>query len=647
MAIGVTERPNTGSPDGPKNLKKHIVVIGAAGQTGRLYVDAFSPKFKVAGVIHERKPANESQHPEVNLYPHTELDRLFKDQEPDFVILATPNPTEETLGEIAASMEAVEKPFILVLHQNGKDVVPQAEKVLKGFSDKARLVRAILWTNVSEGKNGQIQHNDLKISLAPIHEDEEALGQTVEAFGEAGFDVDTYEDYRVMEGIKLLGNLVGSTSDVTGLSPMETFMNRQLFMWELKAHKARIAALKAEGIELPKIPATKSLRSLAKVPTVAGWLPFIRRKVAKKTAAARNNQPSAAARKIFVDREDKVESTIYYHEAMYKMAEDQGLEDPIDRAIFDVLRINEKPDFSLIYLNPKQRIDYLKEYVGHESRRVYIPNSRFVRLITEGWFKFMSSRVFGQRFEVSGTENLQEAAQMVEDKNKVLKQDWEERKEKGEIKKGEEAEKASILVDPNHRAHPDHIALALAIRKVLGKRFPAIIVAGMLFENEILSRTLGNAYDRLLVWTVKNAKDPGEMARANIINRRADKAREQLMKTSRVWVTYLEGGRTKPENGEKPQLQKPIKGGSLWLKNHHFGAIVSAINRGTEKMLPPGRNIPGFASVFTRFGRVRTPDYFREEGKKEGSFAKRDGYISELAMKDIAEMLPRDERGVY
>src|SRR3989338_6812552 len=131
------------------------------------------------------------------------------------------------------------------------------------------------------------------------------------------------------------------------------------------------------------------------------------------------------------------------------MAADQGLEDPIDRAIFDVLRINEKPDFSLIYLNPKQRIDYLKEYVGHESRRVYIPNSRFVRLITEGWFKFMSSRVFGQIFEVSGTENLQEAAQMVEDKNKVLKQDWEERKEKGEIKKGEEAEKASILVDPN------------------------------------------------------------------------------------------------------------------------------------------------------------------------------------------------------
>jgi len=424
-----------------------------------------------------------------------------------------------------------------------------------------------------------------------------------------------------MEWTKLWANLWGSTSSVTLFSPWKTFAGRKLFAMEHSAAKKREEVLEKAGIPIADIKWVGSLRFLTGLPGWVSWIPPVRWAVGYKTASERNNQPSAAAREI-AGGFRKVEPTIYYHEPMYKLAEEHGLEDPVDRALNDILIWHQIADTSLNSTSESQRKNLLSEVIDLELRDVYIPSSRFVRLITEGWFKFLTHNWFGQKFEVSGLENLQAAASDLE-------------------------EKKSILVIPNHRANPDHIAQALAIRQALGDRFPLIIVAGMLFEKEWLSRMLGRAYDRLLVWTVKDNTDKLERRKADIIIRRSDRRKEELLKESVVMLAYLEGGRTKPKKGEKPQLQKPVRGGSLWLKNPRFGRIVPAINIGTEKMQRPGSIIPGFASVTTRFGQPRDSQYFREEAAKEASFKKRDGYVSNLAMKDIAAMLPEDERGVF
>ena len=581
-----------------------VAIIGAEGRTGELFTRALS---SVLGV---------------------EVDPVIRgcigfalQREPELVILATPNPTENALKEIEEGIKNAKRPFTLVLPQNGIDVVPTAEAVLKNSRDKMTMVRASLFTNVSRGEDGGLVYNEVKnrIALAPVDRDcEDSLKKSQVLFEQAGFDVEVMSDYTSMEWTKLIANRWTADTAVTLLDPRTTLRDRRLFATNLRGLKDGLAIMGVYGIPFADIKWVKSLKLLASLPEWISWIAPLRWYVAHETAAGRNNQPSAAASDIKRGLK-KVEATTYYHQVVNDRAEERGMYSPYDRAIFDLLRRNERVDFSINSLRVQKRKNLLLEIFDLESRPVYISSSRFIKSITEGWFKIMSSW-FGRRFEVSGLENLQAAAESLE-------------KDK------------SILVVPNHRGNPDHIAQGIAVRQALGERIPLIIVAGMLFENELLSRMLGRAYDRLLVWTVKNDTDEEEKFMANIINRRSDRMRDQLFEIPRIWIVYLEGGRAKPKKGEKPQLQKPVKGGSLWLKNQHFGKVVSAVNIGTEKMQRPGRVIPWFANVYTRFGIPRSSAYFRDEGAKEPQFAKRDRYIPDIAMRDIAAMLPEDERG--
>ncbi len=598
------------------SIFRSVVVVGASGQLGGLFTTCLD-----GHILIERVGRN------------ADGDIKFNTQ-PDLIILATPNPTEKALRDIKEYAEAdeVKRTITLVLPQNGIDVVPRAERVLENIRSQFSIVRASVYTNISRDEDDEkrkIVYNPRKnrVALAPVYrkgdtgsEDNEYTLGVKDLLEKAGFDIEISDDYVSMEWTKFVASRWTADTAVTLLDPKTTLRDRRLFASNHRALRKGLAIMGADRIPFADIKWVKSLRHLASLPGWISWIAPLRWYVAHETAAARNNQPSAAAREIKRGTK-KVEATVYYHQAMIDKAEEKGMESPYDSAIADILRRNERNDFSINSLSAEERKNLFLEVFDLESRPVCIPSSRFVRLVTEGWFNIMSSW-FGKRFEVSGLENLQAAAE--------------------DLKENE-----SMLVAPNHRAHPDHIAQALGIKKALGERFSLIIVAGMLFEKEWLSRTLGRAYDRLLVWTVKDDNDENERFLSNIVNRRADKKRDELFKIARIWITYLEGGRTKPKKGEKPQLQEPIKGGSLWLKNPHFGRYVPAVNQGTEKMQKPGSNIPRFASVYIRYGTPRNCAYFREEGAKEPSFTKRDRYISNIAMRDIAAMLPEDERGNY
>lgn len=292
----------------------------------------------------------------------TEIEKVIS-QKPELLILATSNPVDEALGEIAeAILKAGVRPPIIVLPQNGVEVVPKTLKIFKGTSLIDNLVRASLFTPVEgDPKTGEFHYEKgkLKIALASVTFDSgEAVEQAAALFRRAGFKVQVCPDYRQMEDTKLFSNTVGLTGAVTGLGPEATFTDPQLFLWELQGIKDRLRILKEAGRRLMSFPEldidTKKLIWVVKVPKI----PFLlRREFARRIAKERSNLPPAAARRIAAGKR-KTEVS-YYLGPFLDLAEEYDLPDPVDKVILDIVKKHEDGMLNLHEMSEENRRDLL------------------------------------------------------------------------------------------------------------------------------------------------------------------------------------------------------------------------------------------------------------------------------------------------
>lgn len=597
---------------------RSAAVIGAAGQIGELFTRTLASVAHIEAVVRERRWRDETDYPEVRF--HADIERMLE-TEPEVVILATPNPADRALEEIA---QHAQKSFILILPPNGVNVVEKAKGILAGSRAQISLVRASLYTNVSRDTDGYIVYNPKKnrIALAPISPDQDdGLIKARNTLVQAGFEVRIVQDYHSMEWSKLIGNLLGSTSTVTGLSPREAFSDPEIFALEYRALKDRLRILEAAGIKVADdLWDIGKLRWLAKVPEPIAST--FRGAIAHMVAQERNNQPPAAARQIN-EGARTVESANYYHLPIVRLGKKHGVESPVDEAILDILRRHERinNDFSLSSLEVNERRKLLLEIFGYETKQVFIRGFFPLRLVVDRLYEH-----YLDSFEIKGRENLTAVAQ-------TLKQ------------------RKSVVIAPNHRSHTDHVTVIKALREALpqeARKYPVYIVAGMKFDQEMISGTLNHSYPHPVVCTLSEGDGEEVRWKAQIINRRAGKVIDGLLEKPCIFILYLEGGRSKIIKDGEVQLQKAAPGGSSWLLDSRFGLVVPAVITGTEKMLPPGRQLLRHTDVTIEFCDAIETDWLRKRGAAVSRKDRdRDRYLSGIVFGTIAAKLPRGARGSY
>ncbi len=612
----------------PQEKFKSVAVIGAAGQVGELFTRTFAerldPDVSITAVVRNKHLKDEGSLP-VGFY--TDIGQMLA-TEPEMVVLATPNPTDGVLKEIALYSK---KPLTLVFPQNGVDVVPTAEKILAESPNQVRLVRASLFTNVSRDSTGELSYNKDKnrIALASVGEDPDySVPKIAELFKNAGFDVKVVSDYKAMEWAKLIGNLFGSTSAITGLPPFRTFADRRLFAIEHQALKDRFEILDKAGIRLDDLWGIGQLRLLSKVP---GWIGryrgvgnVFRGFVVKKISAERNNQPSAAARQIS-EGATRVEVTDYYHRPIIKLGEEHNIESPVDWTVFDILKRQGLPErtdnFSLNSLSAAEKRRLLFEIYDLEKEKVFVKSNPVLRFFLRNLLKGLY-HIYLKSSQVLGKEHLTGTSET--------------------LKSGK-----SVLVAPMHVSNSDHQAIEEGLAGNLppeALRFNRYIVANRKFDKERLSGFFSRAFPHPVVWTTSNEDSEDVFWRARIFNRRAFKKIEELLDEPCIMIVYLEGGRNK-----KPglPLQPPSRHSSLWVLNSKIGKIVPAVILGTEQMLPPGTNRPKRADIIVEFLKVGDVAELRSR-KREAPKGGLDKYlVGRNILKSIADKLPESRRGGY
>lgn len=606
-----------------------IIIIGAGGQTGQLFVKEIAGKIKN---IHIEAVIRQNQREKlINIFPNSvtlssDLRTSLK-RESEVIILATPNPTAEVIEIIA---EEVKKPLIIVLPQNGVNVVPTAEKILaeKKVSNFF-LVRASLFTTVSISKEGKAVYNQdkLRIAIAPVIDSptKAKTSRLKELFEKAGFDAAVFDNYRSMEWTKLFVNCLGSTAAITGFTPRETFRDERLFELEVRAMKDRLSIMRADGIPFARIP----WQNISLLPII-GFLPIsILRKgkaiIAELMAKGRENNQPAAARKIM---EGKPTELAYYHKPIIDTGQLHGLRSPVDEAILEVITEHERGIVNLTSLTKQERRDLLLKAYHVGLQKPYVCRNPFKTSIVEGM-----SCLFSRGLAVSGVENL-----------KAVREN---------LNKGK-----SVLILANHLSHADHPTLGRALRQNgfadLANRL--IFVAGMRFKDEFLAKVFNNAYARILVSTPTSAPQTEEENReSQMVNLKGFFEASRLLNKGSLLVIYPEGTRSRER-----KLLKAIPTVARYLENQNVGIILPVGIQGTGDLLPVGKKIMRFRQTKISFGKPISPASLIDSVLRGLTTEKRSNYkrdkkirdeinekIMDFVMKKISELLPEEQRGVY
>lgn len=431
---------------------KSVGIIGV-GLTGELYLkqisSALSDVVSITGIIRQldqKSDALTKRYPTASFSGIDEIRDILQSDErrPEAIILATPNPVDDLLQEIAANLG--DKPLTLILPQNGVGVAEKAREIL---GKNVTIIRANLFTPVSTNEDGSIKYDSdkLRIGLALMPEADntvfdargnEELQKAKALFEQSGFDAKVFEDYKAMEWTKLLLNSIGSTSEVTGLTPEETFSDPKLRKIELQAIADRLKIMRAAGIKYEKIhwggaqmlplldkPIIKQLRNHW---PLAGFITDL-------IASGRENKPSASGIRILNGAMPDETEIPYYHQPFIDLAKEHGLSSPVDEAITGIMdRYPKKID--LMHMAPK------------DKRAILFSNARRKKSITEkiagsDWFAKLSRDILLKTVltEIVNPENIDKAREI--------------------LKIG------SLLVIVNHVDKLDAIPLAKPIRKIV------------------------------------------------------------------------------------------------------------------------------------------------------------------------------------
>ncbi len=629
-----------------------ITIIGGGGQTGQLFIKEIASKVKnvrIEAVVRQGKRDKLTR-----LFPNSVTIssdiRISLRRKPDVIILATPNPTEEVLKIIA---EEVKKPVIVVLPQNGVNVVPTAEKIFKERKiSNIYLVRASLFTTVSLSSDGKAVYNadKLRIALSPVSDGDNlqeadsykphptllprsGRGQALkgegkkvsELFEKAGFEVALFDNYKSMEMTKLIVNGLGSTAAITGFALKETFEDEQLFELEMRALKDRLTIMKAENIPFAKIPWSniRLVPAARIIPTKI--LKKVKGIIAEFITKGRENISPAAARKITQGRTTEL---AYYHKPFLDLGRLHSLRSPVDETIFEIITEHERGIINLASLTKEKRKDILFKAYKINLQKSYISRDPFKTSIIEKLLIF-----FSQELVVTGIENLE-----------IVRENLKRNK--------------SVVLLANHLSHADHPTLAIALRRNgfndLAERLT--FVAGMRFKDEFIAKIFNDAYARISVSTPTSSPQTDEENReSQRINLKGFFEASRLLNKGNLLVIYPEGTRSR---GGK--LLKAIPTVTRYLENPNIGVILPVAIQGTKDLLPAGKKIMRFRKTKISFGKPILPTHLfngilegltqDKRNKYKGDKKIRDEInekIMDLIMQKISNLLPEEQRGVY
>lgn len=346
------------------SLPQSVAIFGI-GQVGTLFASKLTAVegVQVLGKGKEGKPRpqGKERYPGISFSTST---REIISQRPEVLILAVPTfVVESALQEAAEAVaETGVEPPLLVLPQNGVNVVPMAISAFKRIPTdivRASLLTAVTWD--SGGEEIIYRGERPKIALAQVQ------GQGVDGAASllraAGFIVEVCLDYVAMEYTKLLLNTLGTTATVTGLSPGETFQDRDLFTLEFLGLQDRARILKAAGITLLDfkelgMPTGKLGAVVNQIPRQwiiksPEWLSFrLRQPLARFIADQRGNTPPSSWRRIAAGTPTEV---VDYHQPFIDLGQRHGLASPVDEAIVKIVQAHEEGIFDLRDLTTWER----------------------------------------------------------------------------------------------------------------------------------------------------------------------------------------------------------------------------------------------------------------------------------------------------
>lgn len=340
-----------------------IGIIGVSGKIGRLFAESFSDAgFPVYGIVKPGKQELWQAHFGESVSVSADAEELFA-ANPNLtaVLLATPRPVTSVVSELA---QVQGDNIVVVLLQNGVDVIDEAKAALGDEARRFHLIRGSVFTVVGEDKGGAIRYNKnrKRIAIAADPADE-AAGEMqptiVTLMTDAGFRVASCRDAESLEWTKLMMNVIGSTGVITGFTPRETFTDPYLFALEMRALKDRMMLLQAVGISLQHLGF--SGLEPAVILSLARYLPeyppsFIRSKVAEFIAQERDNRPPANAEKVWLGLVSEVK---FYHQPFVELSGAHGYRSPVDELILEVskevVNIEELCRYDLIIKKARER----------------------------------------------------------------------------------------------------------------------------------------------------------------------------------------------------------------------------------------------------------------------------------------------------
>jgi ketopantoate reductase len=356
----IESSPSHREAERPVNYPRSIVVVGALGATGQMFMERLAqslpPGTRLEAAVRPSQLKTTWTNNENNLAYCTLEQALYR--RPEFIILATTNPAQEALQSMAAQTRW---PTTLVLPQNGVEIVPSARQVLADRN--VSLVRASLFTTVGfDGdRKAKYDASKMRIGLAGVPADDHTVFDGATHRGllmsravleQGGFAVKIFPDYLSLEWTKLVVNGVGATGVITGLGAEETFANPDLFNLEARALKDRLHIMRLAGIAWADIPWQHVgwLAKLQHIPTAV--LRPVRSVLGSVIAHGRHNAPPAAALKI---AQGKPTETTYYHLPFVALGAQFDYRSPVDEAILQIMQRHNRQEINLNQLSPAQR----------------------------------------------------------------------------------------------------------------------------------------------------------------------------------------------------------------------------------------------------------------------------------------------------
>jgi len=151
--------------------------------------------------------------------------------------------------------------------------------------------------------------------------------------------------------------------------------------------------------------------------------------------------------------------------------------------------------------------------------------------------------------------------------------------------------KGAMIITANHRSYLDPVVLALLVRRRMN-----FMAKEELFRHPgfgFLIRNLG-------AFPVKRER----------LNKLAFKKALQILKEGRILALFPEG--TRSRSGKLGRLKE----GPIRIAHHCRVPVVPVVIQGTEKVLPPGKKIPGWGKIKLRVGKPFLPVSSPEEREK-------------------------------